>query len=206
VGDRERIAVLEAEVASLKIKLAPKRPPVAPVDDGVKITTIQTYSCAMPTPEQYEKLLEIVARAHPQVVPAFKTDRYGSAEKYRSEFLGEFISCFQRLEGLWRLPGRELGRDRAANWVDETNRMLGIGADVGLSHLMSAAIAWGDVNFSVARWPFDVFAGLSYSSGRDVRRANSAAWRRVLESGQVRPPVEVGPTRMPTPQPSVTFG
>jgi hypothetical protein len=160
----------------------------------------------MPTESEYSKLLEIVARAHPQVVPNFEPNRFGSQDWDRRQYLAGFVACFGRLESLWRFNGNELGRDRAEFWVDETNRMLpGTQAYVNKSHLVAACVAWGDVSFSTARWPYDVFVGLSYSTGRDVRRA-SATWRRVLESGQVRPPVEVGPTRMPTPQPHVSFG
>ena len=77
--------------------------------------------------------------------------------------------------------------------------MLGIQADVNLSHLMAATIAWGDINYTLGNWPFDVHAGLNYSSGRDVRPANSAAWRAVLESGDVRPAVVTGGKLYDTP-------
>jgi len=211
MSDREKLAALERENASLlsriealEAKAAPKRQPPAPIDEGVKVTTGPLLNLRdAPTAQQYEKLLEIVAHAHPQVVPKFEADRYGSAEKYRREYLGKFISCFERLGSLWRFNGNELGRNRAEIWVADTTRMLGISADVGLSHVMSAAIAWGDVPYTLGRWPYDVFAGLSYSSGHDIRSASSASWRKVLESGAVRPAIITNQKLYDTPQPRI---
>jgi hypothetical protein len=215
MSDRERIAAVEAEnielrsrIAALEAKASPKPRPAAPIDEGdvVRITTVQTYTCAMPTESEYSKLLEIVARAHPQVVPNFEPNRFGSQED-RRQYLAGFVACFRRLESLWRFNGNELGRNRAGIWVAETNRMLGGtgAAEVGLSHFMAAAIAWSDVPYSLGRFPHDVFAGISYSTGDNISSARSAAWRAVLESGKPRPPVAGPQVLYPPPSPVRVF-
>jgi hypothetical protein len=190
MGDRERLAALEAEVAALKAKISPAPRPAPLAEEGVvRITTVMRAERDMPSEDEYDRLLSIVQRTSPRVVGNFADDRYGSAEKYRAEFLGKFISCFQRLESLWRFTDNGLGRSRAEYWVNETNTMLGVRSDVGLSHVMAAAIAWGDVNYSLGNWPYDVYLGLSYSTGDDIRSASSAPWRKVLVSGVVRPSI-----------------
>jgi hypothetical protein len=103
-SDKERLAAVEAENAELKTRLAvlenkisPKPRPPTPIDEGVvRITTGPMLNTRdAPTGQQYEDLLSIVAHAHPQVVPKFEADRYGSAEKYRREYLAKFVSCFE---------------------------------------------------------------------------------------------------------------
>jgi hypothetical protein len=190
MGDRERLAALEAEVAALKAKISPPTRPAPLQEEGVvRITTVMRAEREMPSMQQYDRLLSIVQRTCPRVVGNFVDDRYGLAEKYRGEFLKKFIACFERIESLWRFTDNGLGRSRAEYWVNETNTMLGVRSDVGLSHMMSAAIAWGDVNYSLGNWPYDVFLGLSYSTADDIRSASSASWRRVLETGAVRPSI-----------------
>jgi hypothetical protein len=201
---REQLRRAEARLEAVENKITPKPRPVAPIDEGVvRITTLEPYHGGdLPSPEQFETLLEIVARTH-KIVPTWPENRWGTQFNDRQRYLTGFIQCFRRIGDLWRLPGSELGKHRAEKWANDTNQTYGIQADVNLSHFLAACIAWGDVNFSLGHWPFDVFAGLDYSSGRDVRPANPASWRAVLSSGKTRPQIIQGKQLYETPVPRI---
>jgi hypothetical protein len=190
VNDRERIAVLEQELAALKEKISPKRPPVRPVDDDIRITNPQIYGRAMPSQSEYEGLFAVVQRLHPRIVPSFEPNRFGTHANDRRKYLAGFTACFQRIESLWRFDGEALGPKRVDFWIHETLNWLGPRGmpDIDQSHFVAAALSWGDINCSIARAPYDVFIGVTYS-GPGAHSASSASWRRVLETGKTRPQI-----------------
>ena len=118
--DREqRLAAVESENLELKARIAAleakgKPRPPAPVDEGVvRITTLQPFHGGdQPTPQQFEQLLEIVARSHPNIVPTWPENRWGTQYSDRQKYMTGFAQCFRRIGDLWRLPGSELGKHR----------------------------------------------------------------------------------------------
>ena len=196
MNDRERIAAVESENAELKArlavlegKLAPKRPPVAPIEEGTRVTILEPFHGGnLPSPAQFEKLLEIVGRSHPTIVPTWPENRWGSQVSDRQQYMTAFVQCFKWLGDLWRFNGGELGRNRADRWVIDAGRMFGAGADIQLSHLLAASLAWSDINIGASadrRW--FTHLGLSYSTGEGIRRADATSWKRVLQIGKTRP-------------------
>jgi hypothetical protein len=195
MGDRERLAAVESEnaelkgrLAALEAKVSPKPRQIAPVEENVRVTILAPgHGVDLPTPEQFEELLEIVARSHPTIVPAWPENRWGSHLSDRQRYTTAFIQCFKWLADLWRFNGAELGNRRADHWVVDAGRIFGAGADIQLSHMLAAAIAWSDVNVGASadrRW--FTHLGLSYSTGEGIRRASSESWRKVLSTGELR--------------------
>lgn len=215
MGDRERFAALEAENSLLRArleavegKLAPKLPRPAPIDEegAARITILEPgHGRDMPTPDQFEKLLGIVARSHPTIVPAWPENRWGSHLSDRQRYLTEFVRCFKWLGDLWRYTGAELGRNRADYWVVHAGRMFGPAADVQLSHVLAASFAWSDVNVGASadrRW--FTHLGLSYSTGEGIRPADAASWKKVLQTGATRPLITTDRQQLyATPRPEI---
>ena len=147
-----------------------------------------TYSHSIPierpTGEQFEKLLAIVARAHPTVVPKF------ARESDRSEFFRGFVASFERIASLRRTAGLNAKND-AHWWANEAYRWLhepGTPAETTNGSFFAAVIAAGDVPFSFANRAEGVSAYVGLTFDTDFRTAAPAAWRGVIERGQPRPP------------------
>jgi hypothetical protein len=193
--DAERLSSLEAENLDLKSRLAvleartAPKPRPAPIDDNpVTVVEIQPTLHDGPTPTEFEGLLAIVVRS---VFPKLVPDR---------EYLAAFVAAFNFVGTLGRLPGGDLG-PRAETWVAAANRTLNWRPEIELSHIASASIAWGDINFSVADWPHSVHVGVCWRS--HGAGASSASWRKVLESGAVRRAIITNQKLYDTPQPRV---
>ena len=190
------VAALKAENADLRArleavenKITPKPRPPAPIEEGTRITTFEPYYGGdLPTPTEFERLLEIVARSHPTIVPTWPENRWGSHVSDRRQYVTAFVQCFKWLGDLWRFNGAQLGKPRTDRWVIDAGRMFGAGADIQLSHLLSASLAWSDINIgaSADRRRF-THLGLSYSTGEGIRRSDATSWRRVLQTGETRP-------------------
>jgi len=186
MSDREKLAALERENASLlsriealEAKAAPKPQPAPIYDNPVTVVEIQPTLHDGPTPTEFEGLLAIVVRS---VFPKLVPDR---------EYLAAFVAAFNFVGTLGRLPGG-LG-SRAETWVAAANSSLNWRPEIELSHIASACIAAGDVNYAVAGWPHSVHVGLCWRS--HGVGASTGAWKRVLETGAVRPPTPVEPQR-----------
>jgi hypothetical protein len=161
-------AALTARIAALEGKLAPKPRP-APIDDNpVRVVEIPPTLRDAPTLQEYQRLLAVVVRS---VFPKLVPDR---------AYLAAFVAAFNFVGSLGRLPGTDLG-PRAETWVAAANRTLNWRPEIELSHIASACIAAGDINFSVAEWPYNVHVGLCWRS--HGVGASTGAWRKVLESG-----------------------
>jgi hypothetical protein len=190
--DAERFATIEAENIELKArlaavegKLAPKLPPTAPPDDGVKVTFPRTCSIAQPTVEEFRKLLRIVKAAHPKLVPDF-ADRSTAIE-----FGNGFVGSFEIISNLRRTAA--LDKRSGDHWTLQASRMLdavGSRTDVSIAAFWAAVCAAGDINYSVGEYASGYRVGLSYHEGAP---ASADAWRRVIETGQVRPAIHFDP-------------
>jgi hypothetical protein len=190
----QRFAALEQENRELKARLdalEPKqtapRPQPAPVEEGVRVSYPRSTPIVMPTVAEFEKLLTIVARAHPNVVPKFEraSDHH--------EFFKGFTHSFERISSL-RRPLGEGGvpvlntKIDARSWAEECHRWLaerGTPAETMNGSFFCAVIAAGDVAYSFANrgTGISAFVGLSYGEGLT---ASTAAWQRVIERNQPR--------------------
>jgi len=207
VNDRERIAVLEHELADLKATIAakdmPKSQPARPVDDGPTVTFPHVYPIQMPSSGEYSGLLAVVRKTYPKIAPTF--DR----ENDRREFFEAFVRCFERIATLRRLPtGLNYKRD-ARDWAFETAGWLqqrGTPAEIGMGAFMSAVIAAGDISFALEldRFPLGSYVSLTYD--QEAFTASTAGWRGVLANGKPREPVISKQQRAPQPQQVRIYG
>lgn len=190
----QRISALEQENRELKARLdalAPKPAPrpAPPVEEGVvKVSYPRSTPITMPTVAEFEKLLAIVATAHPNVVPKF--DR----ESDRMEFFRGFTASFERIASLRRLVGDggapvlNLKFD-ARWWAQEAYGWLqqrGTPAETMNGSFFAAVIASGDIAYSFGNRAEGISAhvGLGYGDGLT---ASTAGWRGVIGRGQPRP-------------------
>lgn len=167
-------AELRARLEAVEGKIAPKPRPAPIYDNPVTVVEIQPTLHDVPTPEEFQRLLAVVVRS---VFPKLVPDR---------EYLAAFVAAFNFVGTLDRLPGTDLG-PRAETWVAAANRTLNWRPEIELSHIASACIAAGDINYAVAGWPHSVHVGLCWRS--HGVGASTGAWRKVLESGSVRPAI-----------------
>jgi hypothetical protein len=190
--DAERLSSLEAENLDLKSRLAvleartaPKQQQVAPVEEGVRVSYPRTCSIAQPTVEEFRKLLRIVKAAHPKLVPDF-ADRSTAIE-----FGNGFVGSFEIISNLRRTAA--LDKRSGDHWTLQASRMLdavGSRTDVSIAAFWAAVCAAGDINYSVGEYASGYRVGLSYHEGAP---ASADAWRRVIETGQVRPAIHFDP-------------
>jgi hypothetical protein len=194
--DRERITALEqqnhslqAEIAALKSpKPAPKAVPL--VEEGVVTTT---YSHAIPierpTTEEYQRLLQIVERKYPQVeVP--KSDRE------RHSYFRDFVASFERLASIRRTDDVD---SSASYWVNDASRWLrerGTIATPENGSFWAAVIASSDTAFSFGCSADGVPARFGLTYDTNARKAMPAAWRGVLERGQLLATLNQTPRRL----------
>lgn len=192
----QRIGRLEAELAELKsTRAAPAK--AAPIieEEGVRVTYSKSAPIILPNSDECEKLIEIVGRTYPRIIPEF--DR----EWDRAQFVRGFASA------LWRIAywGRVEKLQRASDLAIEANTYLrqtrpgdAIG-DVSGAFLV-AAIAAGDVKFSVGNSalgaPWKVALGFNGTSARP-------AWKEVLSRGAPRTSEPVVLDTRPVPQPHI---
>jgi len=86
-------------------------------------------------------------------------------------FAFSFVTTLRRTDGFQERLGDWCAR--AENWHSERSSPTAI----SLAPLACAVLAAGDINWQMPRdrWPFDAFAGLSWSSGRTA----IPAWRAI---------------------------
>jgi hypothetical protein len=116
VNDRERIAVLEQELAALKSKFEPKPRP-ARVEEGARIITGReaegSSAFVMPSAAEMEKLYAIVIGKFPQLGPHVpRNKRWVEDEKL--EHFEAFVRAFRALGDLaaathWTRSTRQSG-------------------------------------------------------------------------------------------------
>jgi hypothetical protein len=207
VNDRERIAVLEQELAALKSKFEPKPRP-ARVEEGARIITGReaegSSAFVMPSAAEMEKLYAIVIGKFPQLGPHVPRNKRWVEDEQREHFEA-FVRAFRALGDFGRSDALDT-QHAAVWWVDQADAQLraeGRPGGMSLSAFVAALVSHGDIAFApIDRFPYDLAFGLRH--GGVGHRAN-AAWKRVLSTGAT--PTDVVPARrMPTPQPSVTFG
>jgi hypothetical protein len=194
-ADEQRMRALEAQNAELRqrldalqAKVSPRPKPPAPIpeDDGFHVSFPRSAPIEMPSIAQFERLLIIVGRAYPKIVPTF--DREGD----RMEFFNGFCASFERIANLRRTVGEGGAqmlnkRNDARHWASEAYSWLqqrGTPAETMNGSFFAAVIAAGDVPFSLADRVGGVpaYVGLGYEG----LTASTVAWRRVLASGQPR--------------------
>jgi hypothetical protein len=114
------------------------------------------------------------------------------------EYFAQFCAAFQFVACLKRTDEFQ---GRAGDWVgrcEDWHQQRGTLATISLSPLMSAIVASGDVRWRAPRdkWPYDAYAGLSWSG-----RVAVPAWKTVLETRLclLPDPVKQSPHREPVP-------
>jgi hypothetical protein len=153
------------------------------------------FPIQMPTPDEMAGLLAISRSC---LFPGAPSLSY----RDRREFFSGFVAAFQYTSTLRRTD--EL-KDRADLWIDRARHWAherqGEQADIGLSAFMCAIAAAGDVAFrlDLARWPFDIFVGLSWTAPP----AATDAWRTVLASKEIRASVPLPKSPYPTAHPLI---
>jgi hypothetical protein len=173
---RERLAVVEARTAP---KLPPAQQPA--VEEGVRVSFPRTVSIQMPTVEEFKKLVRIVKAAHPSLVPTFGI----GDQSERQEFGNGFLGSFEIISGLKRTT--TLDKRDASHWARNATLFLdarGDRVDVSVAAFMAAVVAAGDIPYSIGE--YRSYVGLTYDGGAP---ASADAWRRVLETGAVRPSI-----------------
>jgi hypothetical protein len=194
--DRERITLLETELAELKSRLPPEKKP-APIveDEGVRVTYSRRAPIELPTRDECEKLIAIVFRTYPQLDPEF------TREWDRRQYVDGFTSALWRIAYWGRVEKLQRASDlaiEASTYVRTTRPGDAVG-DVSGAFLV-AAIAAGDVKFSVGNSalgaPWKV--GLGYH-GEPAR----PAWKEILQRGSLRAPEPTAHDPRPVPQPHI---
>jgi hypothetical protein len=149
----------------------------------VRVTTIPfARKFTMPSDEELQRLFQMVIAAYPQL-----DTRWGhEAEVFRS-----FKHAFLAINHLGRSDAPESKHAHSLPWwcglVQENLASAGIDADIRIPTFATAVLASADIAHTIsARFPHDTAYGLCYGG---VGRPATDAWKRVLESGQLLPPV-----------------
>jgi hypothetical protein len=187
--DRERIAALEAqnqqlhsEIAQLKAGRPEPRQPAPLAEEGVTVSHPRIYPIEMPTTEQFEKLLNIVARVYPKSVPAYRVH-----DEYFRGFVGSFerITSLRRSSSLNITQGVQYWADEAYSWLRER----GTPAETTNGSYFAAVAASGDVDFSLANRDQGILPYYGLTFDTEARKISPGAWQRVLSDCRPRAPV-----------------
>jgi hypothetical protein len=156
---------------------------------------------AMPTEPELWRILRVVLNAHPKLRPV-SNPRY--EEEDMAGFFREFCAAFEGTTHFKRTE--EIDHKHTLSWwANEAMRQLGNTApqDINSAAFLAAVIGAGDVKFTLTDPYGNVAAvGFARSGGRP---ATESGWRRVLNGGQLLPPVP-GRFGAPGSRPSVTIG
>jgi hypothetical protein len=188
----QRIAVLENEVAALKILLGSRT--VAPprlVEPSVRVATPALRRLALPTDAEFDRLSEVVLGRYPQLRP--RADQQG--------FDAQFRVSFVRLQHIGRRD--RLESERALTWWTDDCRAWqrqhqnALNVFVGGAAFVTAVIACGDILFSSPDSFPHVSLALQFGGGG---RLSDDSWREVLASGRLREPTPLDrPTAVRSP-------
>jgi hypothetical protein len=196
-ADEQRIRKLEDQNDQLRqhvdrlLRVMDAKPkPSAPIieDDGPRVSYPRTSPIELPSVAEFERLLLIVSRAYPKVMPTF------DSENDRREFFLGFCASFERIANMKRtvsVDGELIlnAKHDVRYFADEAYRWLcerGTPAETTNGSFFVACIAAGDVAWSLPNRALGISAHLGL--GYDGLTASSAAWRRVLATGQPRAP------------------
>jgi hypothetical protein len=174
---KERVAALEAEIASLKQK--PK-----PAEEGARILHPTARLDALPSEEQCRKLLKIVtARYEVLEMPASINRRWADNDErtFVDGFCGAvawFDMAASRTEKLDKKFDVRTWLDECVQWCRRHN----LTQPSSLREFMAAAVACGVKYSSLDRFPYDLQISVGYY-GKVVR----GEWRKVLQNGPAEP-------------------
>jgi hypothetical protein len=145
----------------------------------VMITRPNVFPIQMPTPDEMSGLLAISRSSlFPKAPPLSDSDGRAFFSSFTVAF--GYISTLRRSAEL--KDRADLWIDRCSHWAQERH---GEHVDIGLSAFLCAVGAAGDVAYrlDLARWPHDIFVGLSWTEGP---AATAAGWQGVLASRKIR--------------------
>jgi hypothetical protein len=136
---------------------------------------------AQPSDAELRELAAIAWSEIPALRPT-EDKREATLEMTRVAFLG--IGCLLRT----RDGSLNMRLDRSV-WLDRAGTALsraGLSSSFDMRAFFTALLAAGDVNYCIdpTRWPCDSY--WSFADG-DGKPADSAAWRRVLQTRRIRP-------------------
>jgi hypothetical protein len=183
---------LRARLAAVEDKLAPKRPPVAPVEEGARVTVFApTSSFVMPSDNEIRQLFKfaIVRLTQMDRAPDFSGAR---REEKQDEFYGQFCAAFEALGAITRAP--ELDKKHAFTyWVGKAEEILRTCQYGSVPRLapafLAAAIAHGDILYNDPReYPYILEFGLrDYGMGKPA----TDGWKKILAAGKAPEPTTV---------------
>ena len=194
----KRVAALEAENADLKgrlealqVLLAPTKPaPPRRVEPQVRISSPPLARVALPTPDEFQRLMHVVLDSYPVLKPRGDP----------ADYAAQFRAAFRRLLFLGRKE--KLDTDHGLSyWTDECREFLqrhqiACPVSIGGNAFTCAVIAQGDVPHTLGEnYPFDLSFGLQWGGGGIEARD---WWRRAL-AGTLLPPT---PSPYPKPRSS----
>jgi hypothetical protein len=176
---KARISTLEAQVAALLPKPAPK--PV--IEEGARvIQPIPTSSFVMPTGDELEQLLELVFANFPQWRPKDWDDDFE-----RSKYVRGFGRAMCWINSVARLPAPNTKR-YFSYWTEKAEDWLyARGAPRDVWGLMAAAIVSG-VPYVLPDQAAGIVAALGLGEYGEAR-PDEATWRHTLKSGILPKPV-----------------
>ena len=162
----------------------------------VTITRPNVFPIALPA---HDLLVNLLSISRSELFP--KAPPLGNGDQ--QEFFTGFVTAFQYISTLRR--SAEL-RDRAdlwiarcGNWAHERHAEH---VDIGLSAFLCAIASAGDVDYrlDLARWPHDIFVGLSWNEGP---AASAEGWLRVLATKKIRASIPAPKSPYQEPHPLV---
>ena len=173
----QRIAALEAEIASLKGKPRP-----AP-DEGAKISQPRARLDDLPDEDQCRQLLKIVTARHSILRQEPSSPRWAEADRDRffNGFRGALAWCdvaATRTDKLDHKYGVRYWKDECSAWC----RAQQLEGPYSVGAFMAACIAGGIRSAALNNFPHDLSVAVGHY-GRVVR----GGWRRVLKDGPDEP-------------------
>lgn len=190
----QKIALLQGQLDELKAELAGKQQAnvASPhVERSVSISRAieRPADHLLPSDGELEKLLDIVECAYPKLRPSFDGK---FADMKRQDHVAGFKQAFHWLACVGRQDKLDTTRalswwvDHAETWLRENGTSS---PSVNGNALVVAVLAWGDISFaSLDRFPFDLAFGVSAYGGA---RPTSPTWRHVLDTGKIKPGVDL---------------
>jgi hypothetical protein len=167
----DKVAALESEVASFRARERRRVLPGLPHD------------FAMPTDNELRELAGVVWGEVPALRPS-ADKREAMMAEVRVAFLAQATLPRRRDEKYDRRDGREI-------WLVQASAALsraGLTSIFDTAAFMTAMLAAGDVPYCIdpTRIPCDSFWGFANGDGKP---ADSSAWRQVLRTRRIRPPL-----------------
>jgi hypothetical protein len=169
-------ADLKARVSALEVLLAPTKP-APPPEPQVRISSPPLAKMAMPTDDEFRRLLHVVLDRYPVLKPREDPEDY--AAQFRAAFI-RLQHCGRRDKvdterglGWWLDDGAQWCRRHNVNppWI-------------GGAAFTAAVIAHGDIRFVMDDWPHDFSVALQWGGGGYECKD---WWRRALSGTLLDP-------------------